>query len=175
MRRGRGAPKKSTKKQPSNKKPWRSSLLAILLVGGFGYGLYLLSNDPEPKQPVVKQPTTTVNTTKPKKTLPPPPEEKWEYVESLPKREVEVVAKEIEVSKIPYIMQCGAYKTRAQAEERKLSIAFQGMSSKIRKKEGSSWYRVVLGPYKFKRDAERERHKLQRAKIEPCAIWKENL
>ncbi|NAW96105.1 cell division protein FtsN, partial [Vibrio sp. V42_P2S4T144] len=38
-----------------------------------------------------------------------------------------------------------------------------------------SWYRVVLGPYKFKRDAERDRHKLQRAKIEPCAIWKENL
>ncbi|MGU3840421.1 cell division protein FtsN, partial [Vibrio diabolicus] len=24
-------------------------------------------------------------------------------------------------------------------------------------------------------DAERDRHKLQRAKIEPCAIWKENL
>ncbi|WP_031815878.1 SPOR domain-containing protein, partial [Vibrio parahaemolyticus] len=65
-------------------------------------------------------------------------------------------------------------KTQAQAEERKLAIAFQGLSSKIRKKEGSSWYRVVLGPYKFKRDAEKDRHKLQRAKIEPCAIWKEN-
>ncbi|WP_404764864.1 cell division protein FtsN [Vibrio alginolyticus] len=176
VRRGRGAPKKSTKKQPPiRKKPWRSGLLAILLVGSFGYGLYLLSSDPEPKQPVVKQPTTTVSKPKPKKDLPPPPEEKWEYIESLPKREVEVVAKEIEVSKIPYIMQCGAYKTQAQAEERKLAIAFQGMSSKIRKKEGSSWYRVVLGPYKFKRDAERDRHKLQRAKIEPCAIWKENL
>ncbi|MCV5960804.1 hypothetical protein OFO30_36020, partial [Escherichia coli] len=84
-----------------------SGLLAILLVGGFGYGLYLLSNDPEPKPPVVQQPTTTVSKPKPKKDLPPPPEEKWEYVESLPKREVEVVAKEIEVSKIPYVMQCG--------------------------------------------------------------------
>ncbi|MBE5169552.1 cell division protein FtsN, partial [Vibrio parahaemolyticus] len=49
VRRGRGAPKKSTKKQPPKRKPWRSGLLAILLVGGFGYGLYLLSNDPEPK------------------------------------------------------------------------------------------------------------------------------
>ena len=175
VRRGRGAPKKSAKKQPQKrKKPWRSGLLAILLVGIFGYGLYLLSSDPEPTPPVVKQPVTKVSKPKPKKELPPPPKEKWEYVESLPNREVEVVAKEIKVSKIPYIMQCGAYKNQAQAEERKLAIAFQGMSSKIRKKENSSWYRVVLGPYKFKRDAERDRHKLQRAKIEPCAIWKEN-
>ncbi len=174
MRRGRGTPKKSAKKQPSRKKPWRSGVLAILLVGGFGYGLYLLNNDPEPKPPVVSKPKAPVSKPKPKKELPPPPEEKWEYVESLPKREVEVVAKEIEVSKIPYIMQCGAYKTQTQAEDRKLSIAFQGLSSKIRNKEGSSWYRVVLGPYTSKRDAERDRHKLQRAKIEPCAIWKEN-
>ncbi len=174
VRRGRGTPKKSTKKQPSRKKPWRCGLLAILIVGGFGYGLYLLNNDPEPKPAVVSQPKAPISKPKPKKELPPPPEEKWEYVESLPKREVEVVAKEIEVSKIPYIMQCGAFKTQAQAEDRKLAIAFQGISSTIRKKEDSSWYRIVLGPYKFKRDAEKDRHKLQRAKIEPCAIWKEN-
>ena len=177
VRRGRGTPKKSTKKQPSRKKPWRSGLLAILLVGGFGYGLYLLSSDPEPEQTVVAKKPVTNTTSKPKakKDIPPPPEEKWEYVESLPQREVEVVAKEIQVSKVPYVMQCGAYKNKSQAEERKLNIAFQGMSSRVIKKEGSSWYRVVLGPYKFKRDAEKERHKLQRAKIEPCAIWKENL
>ena len=80
VRRGRGAPKKSTKKQPSRKKPWRSGLLAILLVGGFGYGLYLLSSDPEPEQTVVvKKPVTnTTSKPKPKKDIPPPPEEKWE-------------------------------------------------------------------------------------------------
>ncbi|CAE6880648.1 cell division protein [Vibrio sp. B1REV9] len=173
VRRGRGAPKKSAKKQPSRKKPWRSGLLALLLVGSFGYGLYLLNSDPEPEQPIVQQQTST-SKPKAKKDLPPPPEEKWEYVESLPNREVEVIAKEVEVSKIPYVMQCGAYKKQSQAEERKLAIAFQGISSNVIKKDGSSWYRVVLGPYKFKRDAEKDRHKLQRAKIEPCAIWKEN-
>ncbi|MFA0079161.1 SPOR domain-containing protein [Vibrio artabrorum] len=169
--RGRGT-KKTTKKQAPRRKPWRSGLLAILLVGGFVYGLYLLSNDPEPPAPVpvVSKPTPKP---KPTKVIPPPPEEKWDYVETLPSREIKVQAKEQTVSKIPYVMQCGAYKTSAQAEARKLDIAFQGLSSEIRKKEGSSWYRVVLGPYKFKRDAERARHKLQRAKIEPCAIWKD--
>lgn len=107
--------------------------------------------------------------------LPPPPKEDWDYVKTLPNKEVKVTAKEQVVSEIPYIMQCGAYKKMSQAESRKLDIAFQGISSKIRKKEGSNWYRVVLGPYKFKREAEKDKHKLQKAKIEPCAIWKESL
>ncbi|EMQ2877364.1 SPOR domain-containing protein [Vibrio navarrensis] len=173
VRRGRSPKKPATKKTaPPKRKPWRAGLLAILLVGAFGYGLYILNNAPEPPVPVVQQSKPTPKPTA-KKELPPPPEEKWQYVESLPKREIEVVAKEQEISAIPYIMQCGAYKTLDQAEARKLDIAFQGITSKIRKKEGSDWYRVVLGPYTTKRDAERDRHKLQRAKIEPCAIWKE--
>ena len=170
VKRGRGN-KRTAKKPAPRRKPWRSGLLAILLAGGFGYGLYLLSNDPEPPPPTVV--TKPKPKPKPAKVIPPPPEEKWDYVETLPSREVEVKAKEQQVSKIPYIMQCGAYKTSAQAESRKLDIAFQGISSEIRKTEGSSWYRVVLGPYRLKRDAERDRHKLQRAKIEPCRIWKD--
>ena len=72
-------------------------------------------------------------------------------------------------------MQCGAYKTSAQAEQRKANIAFQGLSSKIVKLEGSSWYRIILGTYKFKRDAVKDQHVLQRAKIEPCIIMKNTL
>lgn len=145
----------------------------LVLLGAFGYLLFVLSQDPEPAAPVAVTPQNKPKP-KPQKALPPPPEEKWDYVESLPNREVEVKAKEQVVSDIPYIMQCGAYKSEQQAEARKLDIAFQGINSKIRKKENSSWYRVVLGPYKLKRDAERDKHKLQRAKIEPCAIWKES-
>ncbi|MBD0787654.1 SPOR domain-containing protein [Vibrio sp. Y2-5] len=172
VRRGRSQKKPTPKKTTSRRKPWRSGLLAIVVAGLFGYGLYTLSNDPEPPKPVVVKPAPKQ---KPKKTetIPPPPTEKWDYVDTLPNREIEVIPKEQEVSDIPYIMQCGAYKSMQQAEARKLDIAFQGINSKIRKKEDSSWFRVVLGPYKFKRDAEREKHKLQRAKIEPCAIWKE--
>lgn len=171
VRRGR-SPKKSTPKNaPRKKRPWLAGLLAVVLLGGFGYGLYTLSNDPEPPAPVVEN--KPVSKPKPKKDLPPPPEEKWQYVETLPNREIEVVAKAQEAPKIPYIMQCGAYKSLEQAESRKLDIAFQGITSTVKKKEGSDWYRVVLGPYKLKRDAERDRHKLQRAKIEPCAIWQE--
>ncbi|MGD8111400.1 cell division protein FtsN [Vibrio sp. TRT 21S02] len=175
VRRGRGnsKPPAKKKKQAPRRKPWRSGLLAISLVGVFGYGLYTLSQDPEPPAPVAETEPVSKPKPKPEKVIPPPPEEKWDYVDTLPNRQVEVKAKEQVVSDIPYIMQCGAYKNKQQAEERKALIAFQGIKSHIRKKEDSSWYRVVLGPYKFKRDAERDKHKLQRAKIEPCAIWKD--
>ncbi len=176
-----GSPKKNSprkKAAPRRGFPWRSGLLAVIAVCAFGALLITLSGQPEPEPTVpasVIVPAKSSNpvTKKKKEVLPPPPTEKWDYVKTLPNREVEVEAKDLAVSDIPYIMQCGAYKTLQQAEERKAKIAFQGLVSKVRKKEDSSWYRVVLGPYKFKRDAEKDKHKLQRAKIEPCAIWKE--
>ncbi len=51
---------------------------------------------------------------------------------------LEVKAKEQEIRRSPYIMQCGAYKPLPQQYARKLDIAFQGISSEIRKKDGSS-------------------------------------
>ncbi len=174
VRRGSGSKRKPAPKKTRRPLPVRSGLIAIAAVSIFGYGLTFLSQSPEPPKKQVSRPAPAP---KPKATkkevLPPPPAQEWDYEKILPNKEIEVTAKELVVSEIPYIMQCGAYKTMAQAEERKAMIAFQGITSKIRKKEESSWYRVVLGPYKFKRDAERDKHKLQRAKIEPCAIWKE--
>lgn len=181
VKRGGSPRKNSTRKKAAPRRafPWRSGLLAVVALCAFGALLITLNGQPEP-EPIV--PESVIVPAKPaksavkhkKEVLPPPPAEKWDYVKTLPNREVEVEAKELHVSDVPYIMQCGAYKTMHQAEERKAKIAFQGLSSKIRKKEESSWYRVVLGPYKFKREAEKDKHVLQRAKIEPCAIWKDN-
>lgn len=148
-------------------------IVCCITVLAFAYGLYFLNQTPEPALSDSSEQQTTQETS-PQAALPPLPEEKWEYVKTLPEREVEVIAKEEQLSAVPYIMQCGAYKSSAQAEERKMDIAFQGINSQIRRKEGSSWYRVVLGPYERKRQAERDKYKLQKAKIEPCAIWKDN-
>ncbi|MBL4829833.1 MAG: SPOR domain-containing protein [Aliivibrio sp.] len=174
----RGRNNKTTKKKNSKSAPsfpLKTAIIAALLIGVFGYGLFLLSNDPEPEisTPIVITPVVKPKPTAPEKEMPALPEEKWDYKKDLPKRVIEVEQNELKKSSIPYIMQCGAYKTEAQAESRKVSIAFQGLTSSVRRKEGSSWYRVVLGPYEYKRQAEKDRHTLQRAKIEPCAIWKD--
>lgn len=169
--------KPAQKKQPAPRAiPWKAAIIAVLLLAGLISLLSMLSNDPEPAAPATNNvPVNAIPKPKSTKVIPPPPQEKWDYMESLPKREIEVKAKEVEVPKIPYIMQCGAYKTSSQADQRKANIAFQGLSSKVVRLKGSSWYRIILGPYTFKRDAVKEQHVLQRAKIEPCIIMKDTL
>ena len=72
-----------------------------------------------------------------------------------------------------YIMQCGAFKVFADADRLKAKIAFVGLKALIKPSDykNKTWYRVTLGPYSKKRDAERDRHKLQRADINGCQIW----
>ncbi len=173
----RNTRKPATKKKPAARAiPWKAAIIAVILLAGLIALLSKLNDDPEPQVPEANVvPVTVAEKPKAQETLPPPPQEKWDYMETLPNREIEVQAKEIEIPKIPYIMQCGAYKTSAQAQERKANIAFQGLSSKVVKLEGSSWYRIILGPYTFKRDAVKEQHVLQRAKIEPCIIMRDTL
>jgi cell division protein FtsN len=175
VKRGKPAQRSRRKAAPPKRKPWKPVLLAIIVASGFIYALYLLNQAPEPEVPaVVEKPKAIPKPQTQAKELPPIPEEEWDYIKTLPEKEVKVEAKELAVSDVPYIMQCGAYKTMSTAQERKMDIAFQGINSQVKKREDSSWYRVVLGPYERKRDAEKDKHKLQRAKIEPCAIWKDN-
>ncbi len=108
-----------------------------------------------------------------KNTLPPIPKEKWSYIEALEQKEIEIKASEAQEPTRPYLMQCGAYQSEEQADERKAMIAFQGLEThtKISPGQKGNWYRVVLGPYPLKREAERDRNLLRRAGIEPCEIW----
>ena len=110
-------------------------------------------------------------------TLPELPEEEWEYIKTLPGYEVEVEVKEQEKSDKRYLMQCASFRTRAQAEEMKAKIAFQGLEALIRHSTGSNgdWFRVILGPYESKRDAEKAKHSLRKVNIATCQIWYWNL
>ncbi|PSW19254.1 cell division protein [Photobacterium sanctipauli] len=184
VKRGR-SPKKTTrnsrKAPPSAGFPFKWATIAVILVASLGYGLYYLSTTPAPAQPEpepVKTAPKPVAKPQPKpkaepKPLPPKPEEKWRYIEELENKEVQVEAKKEQAPTRPYLMQCGAYRSESQAEERKAMIAFQGMTSQIKVSQGEKgkWYRVVLGPYQQKRKAESDRNQLRRAGIEPCAIW----
>lgn len=199
VKRGRSQkkPTRNTRKAPaSGGFPIKWALIALSLVCALGYGLYFLSTTPAPKpeavpsknqakthsinqsksqpkaKPEAKQPP--VSKTQPQsKPLPPKPEEKWRYIEELENKEVQVEAKKEQKPSRPYLMQCGAYRSQDQAEQRKAMIAFQGLSSQIKISQGEkgSWYRVILGPYPQKRKAESDRNMLRRAGIEPCAIW----
>ncbi|TKB51158.1 sporulation protein [Ferrimonas sediminicola] len=155
--------------------PWLRLVLVLALITGFGYFLWSIqgASDDAPVQPeaeIVKpQPKPKP---KPESALPEKPQETWEYIETLPEKEVEVEVPKQQLGG-PYQMQCGSFRKQGQAEEMKARIAFMGLESQVRRTQGSNgvWYRVVLGPYERKRVAESDRHTLQRGGINGCQIW----
>ena len=144
------------------------ALFALFAIAGFGYFLYTL-NGIEPA--VIETPTATGSAPK-ATTLPKPPEEKWQYIEKLKGNE-EIQGGEYEVvNKGPYKMQCGSFRTTERAETLKANIAFAGLVAQVSKSTGKNgvYYRVYLGPYQKKREAERDKHLLKRNNINRCQI-----
>ncbi len=133
-------------------------------MGFIAYFIFAVDKPAEKPVEVSKKPSV-----KKEEQLPEKPQPKWEYESVLKTKEVEVDIPVAEKPTRPYQMQCGSFRSQADAESLKARIAFQGLNSQVR--HTGNWYRVILGPYQRKRLAERERHKLQRAKINGCQIW----
>jgi len=162
--------KKSAQPNPaSSKKLKLIGLIAIIFISAFVYGLWFLKTDDATKDPI-KIPDKVIP--KKEQTLPEPPKEKWSYVENLKTKEIEVGEYEVKQNG-PYKMQCGSFKTAAQAESLRAKIAFSGLESSIQTAQGKNniWHKVVLGPYSRKRAAEQDKHKLRNSNINGCQIW----
>jgi cell division protein FtsN len=149
--------------------------ITLALVVGFSYFLWSIKGT-APKN-VIDDSVMTEQAQSENDILPDIQAEEWEFINSLPEHTVEIEQKEQDKPTGRYLMQCGSFKNNGQAQELKANIAFQGLEAQVRPSKGSSglWYRVILGPYDSKRVAEKQRHTLQRAKINGCKIWNWNL
>ncbi|WOT04811.1 SPOR domain-containing protein [Shewanella youngdeokensis] len=169
------ANKRGSKGTPPKRFPVLVLLITLAGLSGFGYLLWNLSSSDEPvSAPIVAEKPKQASAKKDPNALPPVPEEEWTYLEELENKQVEVDLPEASTKpKRPYQMQCGSFRKESQANELKAMIAFQGLEAQVRKVKGSSgvWYKVVLGPYIKKRDAERHRHTLQNSGTNGCQIW----
>lgn len=164
---------------PERHVPWLAILFALALLGGMGYLILLVKGSAG--VPVATEPAQTQPPAPAKKVNPidQRPVEKWRYIEQLENKEVVVSVptpanerKQPEAAAPaapaaparPYYMQCGSFRSVAQAEQLKARIAFQGLASEVRRSEGSNgiWYRVMMGPYDSKRTADQEKHKMSR-------------
>ncbi|PST93024.1 cell division protein [Photobacterium sp. NCIMB 13483] len=171
------------KKVPTTGFPTKWAAFAVILVCGLITSLFFLSGTDVPEQKPAIPAAIVIKPQQPAKVntnaLPPKPEEKWRYIQELENKKVivpELTQKKVIVKEKPakpYLLQCGAYHSQSQADERKAMIAFQGLNSQIKVSTNNkgTWYRVVLGPYKNKRLAMNDQNKLQQHGISPCAIW----
>jgi cell division protein FtsN len=157
------------------KLPWLRIVITISLVAGFSYFLWSIKGAAPTQEQI--ETTETLPNKGQSDTLPEIPEEEWEFIKSLPEFTVEIEDKQQGQPTVRRLMQCGSFRKNAQAQQLKAQIAFQGLEAMVKSSQGSSgiWYRVILGPYASKRLAEKDRHSLQRAKINGCKIWNWNL
>ncbi|MFC0398085.1 SPOR domain-containing protein [Paraburkholderia rhizosphaerae] len=71
-----------------------------------------------------------------------------------------------------YLLQVGAYKTSADAEQQRARLAFQGFESKVTQRDagGITYYRVRIGPFAKFEDMNATRQRLSDAGIDTAVI-----
>ncbi|HCU64893.1 MAG TPA: sporulation protein [Rheinheimera sp.] len=163
-------PAPRTRKKANAPKPVPKLLIAavLLLLIVFGYFLWHISHRPGAEQLAAEAAAAKPAKTEVLDELPQKPsKEPYTYIEELETKEVQVKADELE-SKKPATMYCGAFKTLDAAQQTKAKIAFAGLTASI--KESSGKYRVVIGPYASRRQAQNDKNLLKRQKVADCWI-----
>jgi cell division protein FtsN len=71
-----------------------------------------------------------------------------------------------------YLLQVGAYKTSADAEQQRARLAFQGFESKVTQRDagGVTYYRVRIGPFAKFEDMNTTRQRLSDAGVDTAVI-----
>lgn len=71
-----------------------------------------------------------------------------------------------------YFLQVGAFRTAAEAEAQKVKLALAGFETRVyeREQSGRTVFRVRIGPFDRKEDAERQRERLEAANIENALV-----
>jgi cell division protein FtsN len=162
--------KRTPKKKTPNKRPLpiAAMLIAIVLIGAGGYGLYFITTNGA-SNTMVKQHASqklAEPTSKPKPKTP-------VFIEEMENSDIEVELTEIE-QKGPYRMQCASLRKRDDADALKAQIAFKtGMIANVDRSEGKNgvWYRVRIEPFATKRLAESSNNKIKRAGMARCQIY----
>ncbi len=71
---------------------------------------------------------------------------------------------------VVYILQTGSFRSHADAEKQKATIAFQGMQAHIEQTntaDNGIWYRVIVGPFQSRSKMNRAIDSLVRVRIQP--------
>ncbi len=151
-------------------------ILSLAAVGGFtGFIVYLNSLPPAS----TPKPAVTTQSPPPAKPSPKKPGDAthFRFYDILP--DSKVVPQDIgdyapgpEDRSFEYMLQTGSFRHQADAERQRAQIAFQGLRAKIDRIEvddGSTWYRVNVGPFDSRTKMNAVMDKLVSISIEPLA------
>lgn len=152
--------KKTNKRQPFPMVLVVAVALAILVFIGF---LWFIGQ--QPAAPVVDASKETKKTAA---ALPEKPvKEPYTYINELETKQVQVEAQPL-AAKAAATMICGTFSNMEGAAALKAKIGFAGLTAEI--KPLNSKFRVVIGPYESRRQAQNDKNMLLRQKIANCWI-----
>ena len=149
-------------------RPW-VWLCLILMLGLFSAAiLYLDSQIVKISKANAKKPEVETNKPKPKIDFYTVLEERVMEI-PVPKGDVDGL-KNPSINKLgimKLILQAGAFKSALDADSRKAQLAFLGLEAKVNlaNVNGSTWHRVVLGPFKSNSDISRAKNLLHEGNI----------
>jgi cell division protein FtsN len=180
----RPKPKPTSKQAPAHKPGRiRIALSLTVLITLFAGGLYLLQSVPpaatgtETVTAPASKPTTVTKTVTTAPTSKQESSPKFEFYDILPRTEVETT--DIDAYKFKerarekpyhYMIQTGSFRSAADAERQKATIAFQGLKARIdvvQNTQGSTWHRVSTGPFHDRSQMNSALDKLVALNIEP--------
>lgn len=156
--------------------PWWLWGVVLVVLGGFGYFLYYLSQEAPPvpaakKPPVAPRPKAAKKEEKAK-------EPRFTFYTLLPEKEVIVPEGEVRTrkreeqlgraSKGRYFVQAGSFRSFRDADRLKAQLALLGVEARVDRAQvrGATWYRVRLGPFTSMTEVERIRTRLRRHRID---------
>lgn len=164
-------------------------LVALILIGSFGYGLYYLNStrgivtEEDSLQEVVKKATQTA----PAETKPVSKDKgstQFEFYSLLPKQ-APVLSSEPQsrpASSEPaknyhFMLQAGAFKQKADAERRRAELILSGYEAQLeptKYNNGQTWYRLLIGPFTSQSKLAKARSELLQNNIETLVIKRNN-
>lgn len=159
------------RKKPNEKKPLPVVLIAtvVLLLIGFGAFLWHISNRPGAEAAAAQAIAAGKTAEKEQEELPAKPaKEPYTYIKELQTKEIKVEATQLAV-KNPATMICGTFRALDGAQQLKAKLAFAGLTADI-KQISDGRYRVVVGPYVSRRQAQNDKNRLESQRVANCWV-----
>jgi len=156
-----------------------TGILFGLIIAVFGYIKGWVPKPDNPNKPVAEVISNSNNDKIEDKIdeLKIKPKKDFDFYRNLKEMQVEIDESQQTDNRKPpkpksLLIQIGSFKNQTDAESIKAKVAFSGFSATIKpvNVNGSTWFRVIIGPYTSSREADKDKRKLQNNDFKPIII-----
>jgi cell division protein FtsN len=173
-KKNRPASRKNVRKKANNQSAplWAWVLIGSLLAALITLLIYISNRSTNRPAP-----TPTAKTEQKTKPTPGTPQPRFDFYQILKEREVEVPDRSGEIAaktpeNITYFLQAGSFKSADDADRLRADLILLNMEAKVEtaSSKGTTWYRVVVGPFQSRSKMAKARSVLASKQLSPLLL-----